>query len=82
MVTEMPLFLFSLAAAHPSPTPQWVLFRLFSTPAFLRFTTPAVRLRPWLLSDCSNVVLSGSPPPVQSLSKFLCFFLGIPISLI
>lgn len=66
--------------AHSSPTPQWDLFRLFSTPASLAFATPAARLRPRLLSDCSNIVSSGTPPPVQSLPKCLFFslFLHLP----
>lgn len=72
-VTVLPLFLFSQAAAHSSPTPQWVLFRLFSTPASLLFTTTVLCLRARLLSDYSNIVLSGMPPPVQTLPEFLFF---------
>ena len=69
--TNLPPFFCSLAAAHSSPTPpQWALFRLFSTPASLRFTTPSDHLRPWLLSDCSNIVWWNT----ASRAKFVEFY--------
>lgn len=62
-VTEWALFS-SLAAAHSSLTPQWVLFRLFSTPASLRFTTPTGSLRLMLLGNHSNVISPETRPQI------------------